>query len=57
MGAQITLNGVALGVATDQFLRYTYDVGDLLKSASNVLSLRFEQNIDTILVALAKGIS
>ena len=47
MGAQITLNGVALGVATDQFLRYTYDVGDLLKSASNVLSLRFEQNIDT----------
>ena len=47
MGAQITLNGVVLGVATDQFLRYTYDVGHLMKNTANILSLRFEPNIDT----------
>ena len=47
MGARITLNDVPLGIATDQFLRYTYDVGHLLKSTGNVLSLRFEQSIDT----------
>jgi hypothetical protein len=26
MGAEITLNGVSLGLATDQFLRYNFSI-------------------------------
>ena len=54
MGAAVSLNGHALtepiegpaGNITDQFLRYTYEVGSLLR-ASNTLSVVFDQDIDT----------
>ena len=39
-GAMVSLNGEALGNATDQFLRYTYPVR--LKPSGNVLSLSFD---------------
>jgi len=38
-GAMVSLNGEALGNATDQFLRYIYPV--TLKPSGNVLSLCF----------------
>ena len=38
-GAMVSLNGEALGNATDQFLRYTFPVR--LKPSGNVLSLSF----------------
>ena len=38
-GAMVSLNGEALGNATDHFLRYTYLVR--LKPSGNVLSLSF----------------
>ena len=43
MGAMITLNGHALGNATNQFLRYVFPVGQLLKPAGgeNVLTVTF----------------
>jgi hypothetical protein len=48
MGAHVELNGVRLGTATDQFLRYTFDVGHLLRPSGNQLRLIFEISaIDT----------
>jgi hypothetical protein len=47
MGAVITLNGVRLGVATDQFLRYSFPVGAVLKPTGNTLRLTFDNSIDT----------
>ena len=49
MGAEITLNGQKLGVATDQFTRYRYDVTSLLKvpGENNTLELAFSNAIDT----------
>ena len=52
--AAVSLNGHALtepiegptGNITDQFLRYAYEVGSLLR-ASNTLSVVFDQDIDT----------
>ena len=43
MGAMIALNGHLLGNATDQFLRYVFEVGPLLKpaGAENVLTVAF----------------
>ena len=43
MGAMIALNGHQLGNASDQFLRYTFPVGPLLKPAGqpNELSVVF----------------
>ena len=40
MGASITLNGVKLGVAVDQFLRYNFSVTSILK-ADNILAITF----------------
>eukprot|EP00040_Diaphanoeca_grandis_P027117 m.153638 g.153638 ORF g.153638 m.153638 type:complete len:1021 (-) comp30841_c4_seq6:84-3146(-) len=47
MGANISLNGHAIGVVTDQFLRYSYDVSDKLVVAgqTNTLTLVFDLNI------------
>ena len=43
MGAMIALNGQPLGNASDQFLRYVFEVGALLKpaGAQNVLTVAF----------------
>eukprot|EP01046_Picozoa_sp_COSAG06_P036850 COSAG06_NODE_4105_length_4571_cov_3.031977_1_plen_423_part_00 len=40
MGAMISLNGHQLGNASDQFLRYTFPVGPLLKPAGQINELR-----------------
>lgn len=48
MGATISLNGQFLGNATNQFVRYTFPVGSLLKDgADNVLSVVFHHEIRT----------
>ena len=47
MGAHIKLNGKTVGTTTDQFLRYTFEVGQLLKPTGNVLQLEFAPEIDT----------
>ena len=49
MGARITLNGVVLGTATNQFVRYKYDVLPHLRSGGdpNVLTVEFDKNIAT----------
>ena len=47
MGAVITLNDVPLGVVTDQFLRYSFPVGGLIKPTGNTLRLTFDPAIDT----------
>ena len=49
MGARVTLNGVVLGVVTDQFLRYVFPVdGTALKEsgATNRLTVAFDSSID-----------
>ena len=49
MGATIALNGVTLGVATDQFVRYRFDVTRLLRPSPrrNTLQLAFDNSIGT----------
>ena len=47
MGASISLNGNFLGNATNQFLRYTYEIAALLVNGQNTLSIRFDRSIDT----------
>ena len=49
MGATIALNGVALGVASDQFVRYRFDVTRLLRPSPrrNTLQLAFDNSIGT----------
>ena len=50
MGARITLNGVVLGTATNQFVRYKYDVLPHLiwpGGDPNVLTVEFDKNIAT----------
>lgn len=50
MGAAISLNGHKLGHATDQFVRYRYDITSVLKAdagATNLLQLAFNNAIDT----------
>ena len=47
MGATISVNGHALGNATNQFLRYTFEVAPLLVSGQNTASVRFDRFIDT----------
>ena len=49
MGSTIALNGVSLGVATDQFVRYRYDVTRLLRLSPrrNTLQLAFDNSIGT----------
>lgn len=46
MGAHISLNHQPLGVARDQFVRYTFNITQLLRSGSNsnVLELTFPRN-------------
>jgi beta-mannosidase len=50
MGATVSLNGKTLGTITDQFLRHTFDVGQLMvrqsSSSSNVLAVSFKSSID-----------
>lgn len=41
MTANVTLNGVALGMPTNQHRRYTFSVGSLLKASGNVLEIAF----------------
>ena len=41
MGAMIELNGHRLGNATNQFIRYTIEVGGLLNPTGNVLNITF----------------
>jgi hypothetical protein len=42
MGAMVSLNGIALGNATNQFIRYVFDAGTALKpGAQNVLEVKF----------------
>lgn len=43
MGASITLNGVAVGQALDQFLRYVFPVGSILQ-ANNELKVTFPKD-------------
>ena len=43
MGASVSLNGVSLGVVTDQFVRTNFTVTHLL-SDSNTLSVRFNES-------------
>eukprot|EP00729_Bicosta_minor_P012791 gene12791-18050_t len=46
MGANVLLNGQPVGTAVDQFLRYSYDVSDILVAGeANVLTLVFDLNI------------
>lgn len=47
MGATVSINGHKLGNTTNQFLRYIFDVGPLLTSGQNTLSVRFDRSIDT----------
>eukprot|EP01052_Picozoa_sp_SAG31_P017591 SAG31_NODE_1211_length_9376_cov_2.931767_4_plen_74_part_00 len=47
MGATISINGHVLGNTTNQYLRYTFEVGQLLSSAQNELEVRFDRSIDT----------
>ena len=47
MGSRITLNGAEVGITTDQFMRYSFEVAHLLKPTANVLSVSFDPNIDT----------
>eukprot|EP01050_Picozoa_sp_SAG11_P014087 SAG11_NODE_1701_length_4423_cov_2.759713_2_plen_717_part_00 len=49
MGATISLNGVQLGVARNQFVRHRYDVTKQLRPAgsSNTLRLSFNNSINT----------
>lgn len=51
MGASITINGIHLGYATDQFLRYIFPIpAPILHSglsSSNLLSVSFDPDIDT----------
>ena len=48
MGAVVTVNGVELGNATNQFLRYEIPLpGDIVRhDAANVLQLRFERGME-----------
>eukprot|EP00045_Choanoeca_perplexa_P014478 m.170416 g.170416 ORF g.170416 m.170416 type:complete len:997 (-) comp16688_c0_seq4:1727-4717(-) len=46
MGASIALNGQPVGVAVDQFLRYQYDITQLLLAGTNELSVTFDFDID-----------
>ena len=47
MGAMVSLNGVALGNTTDQFLRYEFDVTDTIQQAVNTLALLFSPTVET----------
>jgi hypothetical protein len=51
MGATVSLGGKKLGVATDQFLRYNYSVGDILRtmgsSAAPQLEVKFNEGVST----------
>lgn len=50
MAADITLNGVALGAATSQFVRYDFNVGNVLAPASqgaaNTLTVAFAPTVE-----------
>ena len=47
MGATVTLNGKSIGPQiTDQFLRYTFDIGQVVRASSNTLSVAFDASID-----------
>lgn len=48
MGAWVWLNGVYLGAVQDQFLRFRFDVGAVLKPTGNTLSVTFPPSNDTI---------
>ena len=49
MGATVRLNGARLGMTTDQFLRYEFDITDIIKSSgsANILELAFDPSIST----------
>lgn len=47
MGATVALNGHALGVVRDQFLRYVYDVTAIIRLTNNTLVVSFHRAIDT----------
>eukprot|EP01050_Picozoa_sp_SAG11_P009520 SAG11_NODE_900_length_6632_cov_2.693403_8_plen_511_part_00 len=47
MGATVTLNGRVLGHTTNQFLRYSFEVGAMLLRSRNTISVRFDRSIDT----------
>ena len=50
MGAMVSMNGVALGNTTDQFLRYEFDVTDAIRQQPNTLStlsLLFSPTVET----------
>ena len=48
MGATVTLNGARLGVLQNQFLRYNFSVGALLKPTGNVLRVSFAASTDAL---------
>eukprot|EP00937_MAST-01D_sp_MAST-1D-sp2_P000903 g903.t1 len=48
MGAVVTLNGARLGVVQNQFLRYNFSVGHLLRPAGNALSVAFAPSTDAL---------
>jgi len=45
MGAVLALNGKQLGVATDQFVRYSFPVGGILRPTGNHLTVSFQHAI------------
>ena len=48
MGATVTLNGAQLGVLQNQFLRYNFSVGTLLKPTGNALRVAFAASTDAL---------
>jgi hypothetical protein len=46
MGAVVTLNGKTLGELNNQFLRYNFSVGALLKPTGNALTVAFHASTD-----------
>ena len=48
MGATVTLNGAQLGVLQNQFLRYNFSVGALLKPTGNALRVAFAASTDAL---------
>ena len=47
MGARVRVNGQLVGTATDQFVRYEFQVGSVLRTGVNELELDFDGAIST----------
>ena len=47
MGASVSLGGVELGQTTDMFIRYTFNVTDMLRGGMATLKVAFDPSIET----------